>query len=97
MIDGELPVTTGLKLLVMLAAYRQADFVLDLLRDGGSFCRHLSPGARSELERHLAPRPGPMRRVAVRRLRRFDAMRRRAMADALQPGEANIWQDPHFF
>jgi len=96
-IDGELPATTGLKLLVILAAYRQVDFVLELLRDAGSFCRHLSPSERSELERHLAPRPGPVRRVARRGLRRFDAMRRRAMADALQPGEANIWQDPHFF
>jgi FkbM family methyltransferase len=96
-IDGELPVSTGLKLLVMLAAYRQVDFVLELLRDAGPFCRHLSPGERSELRTHLAPRPAPLRRVAGRGLRRFDAMRRRAMADALQLGDANIWQDPHFF
>jgi FkbM family methyltransferase len=96
-LDGELPVAKGLKLLVSLAAYRQADFVLELLRDAGSFCRHLSPGERAELEKHLAPRPGPIRRVAGRGLRRFDAVRRRAMADALQPGEANIWQDAHFF
>jgi FkbM family methyltransferase len=96
-IDGELLVTRGLKLLVMLAAYRQVDFVLELLRDTESFCRHLSQAERTELETQLAPRPAPMRRVAGRGLRRFDAIRRRAIADALQPGEAKIWQDPHFF
>ena len=49
------------------------------------------------LQRTLPPVRDQMRRVARRGLRHFDAMRRRAIADALQPGEANIWQDPHFF
>jgi FkbM family methyltransferase len=97
LLDGDLPVTRGVKLLVILAAYAQVDFVLELLRTPSSVARQLSPNQRSRLEALLVPRSGPMRRLLGRGLRRFEAKGRRSLADFLQPGDANIWQDPNFF
>ena len=54
---AELRLERELKLLVAMAAYRQADFVLARLRGGAVITRELSPAERGELEVLLAPRP----------------------------------------
>ncbi len=96
LIGGGLSLARGLKLLAILAAYHQADAViarLEELRQGDA----MSQGDIDELERLLVPRPGPVRRLARRALGRSSSARRRAIADQLQPGDATVWEDPHFF
>ena len=83
-----LPHPRALKLAIILAAYRQNDFALALLRgraDG------------SALESAILDPPGPVRRVAGRALGRLDSEHRRRLADAAQPGNATVWQDAHHF
>ncbi len=83
-----LPPTRALKLAIILAAYRQNDFALALLRgraDGAA------------LESAILDPPGPVRRVASRALGRLDSEQRRRLADAAQPGNATVWQDAHHF
>jgi len=94
--DSQLPLARELKLLVILAAYRQFDSVLARLR-APHLARWLSAGDLGELEALLVPRPGRWRRLVRRALRGFDAERRRAGADLLQPGDAAVWHDPYFF
>lgn len=94
---GELALARELKLLVILAAYMQLDLVMERLDDSAALGRHLSAGERAELAATLIPRKGPVRRLAIGALRRFDSQRRREFADRLQPGDATVWQDPHFY
>jgi FkbM family methyltransferase len=86
----------ALKLVLILSAYRQVDLALELLRAPGPL-QGLSPGERRELEALVLERPNALMRLARRVSGRFDAERRRALADAFQPGDATIWHDPHFF
>jgi FkbM family methyltransferase len=95
--DAGLSPPRELKLLVALAAYRQFDIVLARLRGSTALTRDLGAAELRELETVLVPRPGRLRRLARRVVGRFDAERRRAAADRLQPGDAGIWHDPHYF
>jgi FkbM family methyltransferase len=97
LLDEGLSEATALKLVLILAAYRQADLALELIRTPGSALQGLTPGERAELERLALERPNALTRLAMRVSRRLDAERRRALVDALQPGDATIWHDPHFF
>jgi hypothetical protein len=87
----------ALKLVLILAAYRQLDLALELIRGPGSALAGLPAGERAELEDLALSRPNALLRLARRVLRRSGSERRRAMADALQPGDATTWQDSHFF
>lgn len=97
LVNDELALHRELKLLVMLAAYLQSDAVLERLRSSRTLMNQLSAAELGELETVLVPRPGLIRRFARRALRHLDAERRRALADALQQGDAPVWHDPHFF
>lgn len=96
-VNAELSLRKELKLLVIMAAYLQADLVLGRLRTSNALTSQLSADELAELESILVPRPGPVRRFVRRALRRLDAERRRALADGLQQGDATVWHDPHFF
>jgi FkbM family methyltransferase len=96
-VSNELGPHMELKLLIILAAYLQADLIMARLRTSNALTSELSADDLAELETVLVPRPGPMRRLARRALRRLDAEHRRALADALQQGDATVWHDPHFF
>lgn len=87
----------ALKLVLILSAYRQIDLVLELLRAPGGVLAALPASQRTEIERLVLARPSLLARLARRVSRRLDAERRRALVDALQPGDATIWHDPHFF
>ena len=87
----------AVKLILILAAYRQADLAVELLRAPGSPLRSLAADELAELERLVLERPNALLRLARRLSGRLDAERRRALVDALQPGDATIWHDPHFF
>ena len=89
--------TQALKLVLVLAAYRQCDLALELLRASDFALRELPAPERNELEGLFLGRPSALGRVAKWASRRLDAERRRALADALQPGDATVWRDPHFF
>jgi FkbM family methyltransferase len=95
-IEG-LSVAEALKLVLILRAYRQLDLALELIRSPSGPLGHLGAEAHAELERLALDRPGLLTRLARRALSRWDAERRRELADALQPGEATVWHDPHFF
>ena len=82
------------KLLVILAAYRQFDLFADLLEGAAG---GLAAADRDELRSELAPGPGRLRRLASRLGGRLTANRRRALADSLQRGDATVWEDPGFF
>jgi FkbM family methyltransferase len=97
LLDEGLSPARALKLVLLLAAYHQVDLALELLRAPVAPLRGLSPGERAELERLVLDRPNALVRLARRISRRLDAERRRALVDALQPGDATIWHDPHFF
>jgi FkbM family methyltransferase len=86
-----------LKLLTALSAYLQVDALLARLRSSNSIAGELSSTEIAELERVLAPRAGPVVRLVRRVLGRLDSARRRALADRVQPGDAGVWEDPHFF
>jgi FkbM family methyltransferase len=86
-----------MKVLVILAAYMETDAVLHRLRSSRRLSEELDADELNELERLLAPRPGWMKRLARRALRRWSSARRRALADRLQAGEEGVWEDPHFF
>jgi FkbM family methyltransferase len=86
-----------LKLLLILAAYRQSDLALALVRAPGPALDELSADERSELEALALNRPNSLVRMARRVARRLGSERRRALADALQPGDATVWQDSNFF
>jgi FkbM family methyltransferase len=94
-VDAALPLPRLLKLAVILAAYRQFDLVLSLLRERAP--AELTPAERTQLERALIAPPPAWARIARLLGRRLSASRRRALADALQPGGATIWQDAHHF
>ena len=87
----------ALKLLLILSTYRQVDLALELLRAPGGVLLGLPSSERAELERLVLDRPSLLVRLARRVSRRLDAERRRALVDALQPGDVTIWHDPHFF
>jgi FkbM family methyltransferase len=97
LVDADLSVQRELKLLVILAAYLQTDAVLDRLRSSPGLAEQLDAQERNELERLLAPRPGPMKLLGRRVLGRWSSARRRALADRLQTAEEGVWEDPHFF
>jgi FkbM family methyltransferase len=97
LLDEGLTQARALKLVLILSAYRQLDLALELLRAPAGALRELPSSDRAELERLVLNRPGLLLRLARRVSRRVDAERRRALADALQPGDATIWHDPHFF
>jgi FkbM family methyltransferase len=77
----------ALKLAVILAAYRQNDFALAVLRSADA--QAWAPA--------IIASPGRMQRLVARAGRRLDSERRRRIADALQPGDATVWQDAHHF
>jgi FkbM family methyltransferase len=96
LISPGLSLSRELKLLVILAVYLQIDAVLtrlEELRHGGT----MSDGDIGELERLLVPRSGPVRRLVRRVIGGSSSVRRRALADRLQRGDATVWEDPHFF
>jgi Methyltransferase FkbM domain len=97
LLEAGLSETASLKLVLILAAYRQLDLALELVRAPGSALAGLSPPERSELEQLVLNRPNALIRLARRVFRRLDSQRRRAVVDAWQPGDATIWQDSHFF
>jgi FkbM family methyltransferase len=97
LVDAGLSQTTALKLVLILTAYRQLDLALELLRAPESALAGLPAAERNELENLALSRPNALVRLARRVLRRPDSDQRRAMADALQPGDATTWQDSHFF
>src|SRR3954470_10487112 len=97
LVDAGLSETMALKLVLILTAYRQLDLALELLRAPGSSLDGLSKADRAELENLALSRPNAIVRLARRVLGGRDSERRRAMADALQPGDATTWQDSHFF
>jgi FkbM family methyltransferase len=86
-----------LKLVLILAAYRQLDLALDQLRAPRGPLSGLTGAERLELEQLLLQRPNAVIRLFKRVFRRLDSQRRRALVDALQPGDAQTWQDSHFF
>ena len=90
-----LSVTETLKLALILSAYRQHDSVLALLRRAP--LSQLPPPELRALRTLLAPPPSFTRRLAMRALRRAGSDRRRAVADALHPGAATVWEDRHHF
>lgn len=96
-VEGELSLARELKLLVILAAYRQSDLVQDRLANSSALASRLSAAEIDELGSFLVPRPGLARRLAGSALRRFDGERRRAIADSMQRGDASVWHDPHYF
>jgi FkbM family methyltransferase len=87
----------ALKLVLILAAYRQLDLALELLRAPAGALSVLTGAERAELEQLVLDRPNVLIRLARRVSRRLDSQRRRALVDALQPGDATMWQDSHFF
>ncbi|GEM_PF-3627965 len=91
-----LAVNRELKLLVILAAYHQWDLLARRLA-GSPALAGLPEAERTSLTRALVPDPGLLRRLLGAVGRRLGPERRRALADALQPAQATVWQDPHFF
>jgi FkbM family methyltransferase len=87
----------ALKLVLALTAYRQVDLALAIIRARNGALAELPASERAELERAATWRPGPLARLARGIAGRMDATRRRALVDALQPGDATNWHDPHFF
>jgi FkbM family methyltransferase len=96
LIEAELSLARELKLLLILAAYLQSDLIRDRLGRPGPLAA-LPPDQIEALEGFLVPRAGLAQRLAQSVLRRFDAERRRAIADLAQPAEASVWHDPHYF
>lgn len=84
------------KMLIALSAYRQYDFVFALLRGEKLRSAPINRHEREQLERFLTRRPGVLTRVVRRFVPRHSRVRR-AIADALQPGDAVDWHDPDFF
>jgi FkbM family methyltransferase len=97
LLERGLSTVRALKLVLALSAYRQVDLALELVRAPDGALTGLPAAERRELEQAVAWRPKPLARLARRVSRRLDAQRRRALVDALQPGDATIWHDPHFF
>jgi len=87
----------ALKLVLILAAYRQLDLALEHVRAPRGPLSGLEGAERRELERLLLERPSAVTRLLKRVSRRLDSARRRALVDVLQPGDAQTWQDSHFF
>jgi hypothetical protein len=86
-----------LKLLAILSAYLQMDALLarlDELRRGGD---GLTAAEADELQKHLVRVPEPPGPIDERALATLDSAARRAAVDELQPGNATVWEDPHFF
>jgi hypothetical protein len=81
----------------MLSAYLQADAVLARIADSGPLADGLTRTELEELKQLLIPSASTIRRLGRRALARLDSARRRALADRLQPGNATVWEDPHFF
>jgi FkbM family methyltransferase len=97
LIEGGLSVNQELKFLVMLSAYLQADALLARIADSGPLADGLTGAELEELKRFLNPPASRIARVGRRAFARLDSARRRALADRLQPGDATVWEDPHFF
>jgi FkbM family methyltransferase len=93
--DG-LSLVRELKLLAILSAYLQIDAVLARL-DGVRAKAGLTPAEADELQRLLVPPPGPVRSIEEGALAELDSAARRGLVDAMQPGNATVWEDPHFF
>jgi FkbM family methyltransferase len=96
LIEAGLSLARELKLLVILAAYLQSDLIRERLGRPGPLGA-LAPDEIESLEGFLVPRAGLARRLAQSVLRRFDAERRRAIADLAQRPEESVWHDPHYF
>ena len=86
-----------LKFLMMLSAYLQADALLARIADSGPLAEGLTGAELAELKGFLIPPASRIARVGRRAFARLDSARRRALADRLQPGDATVWEDPHFF
>jgi hypothetical protein len=67
---------------------------LDELRRGGD---GLTAAEADELQKHLVRVPEPPGPIDERALATLDSAARRAAVDELQPGNATVWEDPHFF
>ena len=96
LLDGGLPAASAMKLLLILAAYRQADYILHLIRTPGLVAAHLTDAQRSELRARLTSRP-TLGHMLCRWLLPESADRRRALVDGLQRGDAAVWCDADFF
>jgi FkbM family methyltransferase len=97
LINRGIPLAQELKLLLILSAYDQMDAVLarlDELRRAGD---DVSTEEIDELQRFLVPPSGEPQRMERPAMAELDSARRRALADQLQPGNATVWEDPHFF
>lgn len=90
-----LSVLRALKLAAILAAYRQHDFAAALFHEPP--LDTLTDHERDRLLTVLCPPAGRARRIASRLASRYDAARRRALADALRDGRATVWQDANHF
>jgi hypothetical protein len=82
LLEAGLSETASLKLVLILAAYRQLDLALELVRAPGSALAGISPPVRSRLEQLLLNRPNALIRLARRVFRGLDSQRRRAVVDA---------------
>ena len=90
-----LPASRALKFAAIMAAYRQHDFALSVLRRPPLTA--LDAVQRTSLEAALIPSATALQRIAMRATRRLDSERRRRIADALHGGEATVRQDAHHF
>ena len=97
LIATDLSLRRELKLLVILSAYLQIDAVLARLGSSATIADALGAAETDELKRLVAPRPGPIARLAGKAAARWSSAQRRALADRLQAGDATAWEDPHFF
>jgi FkbM family methyltransferase len=92
-----LDLTRELKLLVILSAYEQMDAVLTRLAELRQSPDGLTTDEVDELQRLLVPPLALSERFDETGLASLDSTGRRALADSLQPGDATVWEDPHFF
>jgi hypothetical protein len=97
LIERGLDLAGELKLLVMLSAYEQMDAVLARLGALLDTAEGLGPDEAEDLRAQLAPPPDSSTGVDLPGLAGLDSAARRAVADSLQPGDATVWEDPHFF
>ena len=85
-----------LKLLLILAAYRQDDLLLQRFADSQAL-RELRDTEARAIRAELIPRLGLAHRIARAVLRRMGSEERRRLSDSLQAAESPVWQDPNFF
>lgn len=85
------------RLLIIMSAYRQNDFVLSLLRSPISEFSGLSSNNRVILERYLLHAPTIFCRFLSWISKGIDHKTKRRLVDELQLGNASDWHDPDFY